>query len=112
MVQNLKAENNAKEKASTQVKELLVEANSKRVFAVGDTGKTEPVYLDKTPAGTDLHSTGSDDQVLNISTNKDKKKKKRKHPHSSKVAEAAISGTSPKRNIKFNLQLNQTRGKS
>jgi len=57
----LKAENIVKDQASTQVKELLVEATSKRVFAVGDTGKTEPVFLDKTPTGTDLHSTGSDD---------------------------------------------------
>jgi hypothetical protein len=61
LVQTLKAENIVKDQASTQVKELLVEAASKRVFAVGDTGKTEPVFLEKTPTGTDLHSTGSDD---------------------------------------------------
>jgi hypothetical protein len=56
----LKAENHSKEQASTQVKELLVDATSKRVFAVGDTGKTEPIFLEK-PTGTDIHSTGSDD---------------------------------------------------
>jgi hypothetical protein len=56
----LKAENILKEQSSAQVKELLVDAASKRVFAVGDTGKTEPVFLEK-PTGTDIHSTGSDD---------------------------------------------------
>jgi hypothetical protein len=60
LIQTLKSENPRKEQASTQVKELLVDATSKRVFTVGDTGKTEPVYIDK-PTGTDLHSTGSDD---------------------------------------------------
>ena len=57
---------------------MLVDAISKRVYTVGDTGKTEPAYLQKTPV-TDLHSTGSDDQVLNISSVKDKKKKKRQN---------------------------------
>lgn len=49
-----------KDQASTQVKELLVDAISKRVFAVGDTGKTEPMIKEK-PSGTDIHSTGSVD---------------------------------------------------
>ena len=56
----MKAENHSKEQASTQVKELLVDAASKRVFAVGDTGKTEPIFLEK-PTVADIHSTGSDD---------------------------------------------------
>ena len=57
---DLKTENHSKEQASTQVKELLVDAASKRVFAVGDTGKTEPIFLEKSTAA-DIHSTGSDD---------------------------------------------------
>ena len=59
---------------------MIVDAVSRRVFAVGDTGKTEPIYLQQA-AVTDLHSTGSDDQILNISASKDKKKK-RKNPKS------------------------------
>lgn len=94
-----------KDQASTQVKELLVDAISKRVFAVGDTGKTEPMIKEK-PSGTDIHSTGSVDQILNINSSKDKKKKKRKHKQSSQVADASISGGPLKRKIKFNLQMN------
>lgn len=83
---------------------MIVDAMTKRVFAVGDTGKTEPIYLQKA-AVTDLHSTGSDDQILNISANKEKKKKKRKHAHSTETAERQLKSpsTTPKRNIKFNL---------
>ena len=40
---------------------MLVDAVSKRVYTVGDTGKTEPAYLQQAPPVTDLHSTGSDD---------------------------------------------------
>jgi hypothetical protein len=76
-----------------------VEAQSKRLIAGGDTGKTELVFTQK-PA-SDPHSTGSDDYVMTINANQEKKKKnkKRKNAHSTKAAESLFGTKTAKRGI-------------
>ena len=74
------------------------------MFADGDTGTSEP-KLNDTSARVNS-STGSDDLVLTINTERKKnKKRKRSKRDQSK-------GEEKKRSIRFDLSCNMTRGKS